>query len=107
MPEAQRRLPTAEIEQKLLAALCSTGVGREIRAEIFERLAAHIFASSDHEIIFKALLKMPRAPREHLRETLSARITRLGFPDIDVEPLFELPPPPAEQISSLLQQLRG
>jgi hypothetical protein len=29
----------------------------------------------------------------------------LGFPDIDVEPIFEFSPPPPDTIEALLQQL--
>ena len=105
MQEPDRQLPTAEIERQLLAALCFTQIDSETRAAVLERLAAHAFANADHEIIFQVLAKMPRAPGEHFRETLSARLTRMGFPDIDVEPIFEFSPPSPEQIKSLLQQL--
>jgi hypothetical protein len=104
MREAER-LPSAEIERRLLSALCATTLGREMRALILERLSAHTFANPDHEIIFQALAKIPLAPAAHIRETLSARLTRLGFPDIDVEPIFEFSPPPPNTITALLQQL--
>jgi hypothetical protein len=104
MQEAER-LPNAEIERRLLSALCATALDREMRAHILERLSAHTFANRDHEIIFQALAKMPLAPAEHIRETLSARLTRLGFPDIDVEPILEFSPPLPDTITALLQQL--
>ena len=97
--------PVAEIERQLLAALCAPGLDRETRTAILERLATHAFANSDHEVILSALAKMPNANAEHIRSTLGARLTRLGFPDIDVEPIFELPSQPADKIKSLLQQL--
>jgi len=104
MQEAER-LPSAEIERRLLAALCAATLDREIRAQILKRLSAHTFANRDHEIIFQALTQMPSATTEHIRETLRARLTRLGFPDIDVEPIFEFSPPPPDTITALLQQL--
>jgi DnaB-like helicase N terminal domain len=104
MQEAEHP-PSAEIERRLLAALCAATFGREMRAQILERLSAHTFANRDHEIIFQALAKMPPATAEHIRETLSARLARLGFPDIDVEPIFEFSPPPPDTITALLQQL--
>lgn len=94
-----------EIERRLLAALCATTLDPDVRANILEGLTAHTFANPDHEIIVQALAKMPRVTGEHIRETLSARLTRLGFPDVDVRPIFELSPPSIEQIKSLLQQL--
>jgi hypothetical protein len=105
MQEPDRQLPPAEIERQLLVALCFTQLDSETRATVLERLAAHAFANPDHEIIFQAIAKMPRAPGKHIRETLSARLARMGFPDIDVEPIFEFSPPSPEQIKSLLQQL--
>jgi hypothetical protein len=48
---------------------------------------------------------MPPASTEHIRETLGARLTRLGFPDIDVEPIFQAESPSAEKITALLRQL--
>lgn len=103
--QAAERLPNAEIERRLLSALCVATLGRKTRALILERLSAHTFANRDHEIIFQALAKIPLAPAEHIRETLSARLTRLGFPDIDVEPILGVSPPSADTIAALLQQL--
>lgn len=105
MKEALRHLPAAEIERRLLAALCASSLDRQGRVEIVERLATHTFAKSDHEVIFRAIAKIPRAAAAHIRETLSARVTRLGFPDIDVQPILELAPPSAETIRTLLRQL--
>jgi DNA-binding transcriptional ArsR family regulator len=107
MDETQRFLSIAEIERWLLAALCSPALDHQKRAEILDRLASHKFAEPEHETIFRALVKMPRATSEHIRETLAARLTRLGFPDVDVEPIFDLAPPSPEQIRALLQQLSG
>jgi hypothetical protein len=105
MNHADPDLSAGEIERQLLAALCAPELGDKTRAEIFGRLAAHEFASADHDVIFQALLTMPRAPARHIRETLSAHLTRLGFPDIDVEPIFDLEAPSAEQITALLRDL--
>jgi hypothetical protein len=104
MQEAEH-LPSAEIERRLLAALCASALDHQTRARILERLSAHTFANPDHEIIFQALAKMPPATAEHIRETLTARLTRLGFPDIDVEPIFEFSPPPPDTITGLLEKL--
>ena len=105
MDEAQRHAPVAEIERKLLAALCSPALDYPTRAAILDALRAYTFANPDHDVIFRALAKMPAAASEHIRETLGARLTRLGFPDIDVNSIFELEPPPTEKINLLLRQL--
>jgi hypothetical protein len=105
MDPAGRDESASEIERQLLAALCAPGLDEETRARIFERLATHTFAAADHETIFRALLKMRGAPARHIRETLGASLTRLGFPDIDVEPFFQPDPPSAQQIAALLDGL--
>ena len=105
MDEAQRYPPAAEVERQLLAPLCVSDLDRQTRAEILECLRTHPFSEPDHEVIFQALAKMPRASARQIRETLSARLTRLGFPDIDVDPIFELEPPSAKTIKALLRQL--
>ena len=104
MDPAGRDSSASEIERQLLAALCAPGLDEETRARIFERLATHKFAA-DHEAIFRALLKMRGAPPRHIRETLGASLTRLGFPDIDVGPILQLEPPSAQQIAALLDRL--
>jgi hypothetical protein len=105
MHEAEVNLRAAEIERKLLAALCSPAVGGEMRNKILERLATHNFATPDHEMIFRALNQVPRASAEYIRETLGARVTRLGFPDIDVESIFAVEAPSTDEIQMLLRRL--
>jgi hypothetical protein len=109
MAEAQRRQHLTEvaqeIEQQLLAALCAPALDDQTRDAILLGLAKHKFASSDHQMIFRVLVNMPPASPEHIRETLGARLTRLGFPDIDVEPIFQAESPSAEKITALLRQL--
>jgi hypothetical protein len=105
MDETQHPLPITEIERLLVAALCASELDQQKHAEILDCLAAHKFADPDYETIFLALANLPRAASEHIRETLGARLTRLGFPDIDVERILDLAPPSTEKITILLQQL--
>ena len=109
MAEAERRQRATEVEQEveqqLLAALCAPALDDQTRDAILHGLAKHKFASPDHQMIFRALVNMPPASAEHIRETLGSRLTRLGFPDIDVEPIFQAEPPSAEKITALLRQL--
>ena len=100
-----RNRSASEIEQLLLAALCASGLDEETRVRLLARLSSHKFAVADHETIFRTLLKMRAAPARHIRETLAACLTRLGFPDIDVDPIFSLEPPSAQEIAGLLDRL--
>lgn len=94
-----------DIERRLLAALCSPVVDAKTRADLLDRLANHKFATPDYEMIFRALRQMRLASAEQIRETLSARVTRLGFPDIDVKPIFDTDAPTAGEIQTLLRQI--
>lgn len=105
MDEPQPHPSAAELERQLLAALCSSTLDCLTRAQILAHLRAHAFADPNHDVIFRALANMPPATAEHIRETLAARLTRLGFPDIDVDPILELEPPSPEKINSLLRRL--
>jgi len=98
-------LPSFDAERKLLSALCAESIPDRIRSQILHRLAAHQFASPEHEIIFQALAKIPSGSASHVRETLGARVTRLGFPDIDVEAILQMEPPSADEIGMLLRRL--
>lgn len=105
MDPADHNRSASEIERRLLAALCASSPGDPTRALLFARLASHQFAAADHETIFRALLKMPGAPARHIRETLGASVTRLGFPDIDVDQILSLEPPSPQEIAGLLDRL--
>jgi len=94
-----------DVERRLLAALCSPLIDSKTRADMLGRLANHKFATPDHETIFRALSQMPLASAGQIRETLGARVTRLGFPDIDVEPIFEAEAPTVAEVQTLLRQL--
>ena len=107
MDEAEHHLPAAQVEQLLLAALCAPALSCQTRTEIVERLAVHKFVYPEYEVIFRALAKMRHATAEHIRETLGAQLTRMGFPDIDVELIFELAGPAAAKVKTLLQQLNS
>lgn len=105
MDEPRPHPSTAELERQLLAALCSAVLDRRKRVQILERLRSHAFADPDHAVIFQALANMPTAGARHIRETLAARVTRLGFPDIDVNPILEIESPSVEKIDALLLRL--
>lgn len=101
----ERPQAVTEVERQLLAALCSPALDAQMHAKILGCLSTHTFANPDYDVIFQALAQMPRATPEHIRETLGARVTRLGFPDIDVDAIFDGERPSAQKIDALLRQL--
>jgi hypothetical protein len=74
-------------------------------------LSRYSWASADHRILFEALVRLGNIPTVSLRERLGAEATRMGFPDIDWEALFEVnenepkQPETSEWIVSLVRSL--
>jgi len=92
-------------ERQLLAALCQGSLDEERREELLRRLDKHTFATPDHEVVFRALRKLPTIKPERVRETLAATVTRMGFPDADLNIYFERHAPVEENLADLLREL--
>jgi hypothetical protein len=94
-----------EIERLLLAALCQHALDPQTRQEVLERLTQHTFASPEHEVIFRVVSRIAQAAPGQIKEAVKTRVTRLGFPDIDVDPLFVPGAPSPDEARALLKQL--
>lgn len=78
---------TKEIERRVLGALCMGPLSLDDRGEALRSLTNYNWILPDHRVIYEVLRRSQRNSAE-LRENIVAEITRLGFPDIDVEPFF-------------------
>ena len=94
-----------EAERQLLAALCQNSLDADTRAEVLRRLARCVFADPEHEVIFRALTKLPEHDPERGRIELGVRVTRMGFPDFDLEPFFNVAPPDTSEVAALFALL--
>jgi hypothetical protein len=79
---------TKEVERLVLAALCTGPLSLDDRSEALRSLANYNWILPDHRVIYAALRRSRQRNSRALREHIVAEITRLGFPDIDVEPFF-------------------
>ncbi len=79
---------TKEIERQVLGALCTGPISLDDRSEVLRGLANYNWILPDHRVIYEALRRSRQRNSAALREHIVAEITRLGFPDIDVEPFF-------------------
>ncbi len=77
-----------EIERLLLGALCAGRLSLEDRRDTLRSLADYNWIHPDHRVIYEALRRSRQRESAALREHIVAEITRLGFPDIEVEPFF-------------------
>ena len=71
-----------------LGALCTGPLSLEDRSEALRSLADYNWILPDHRVIYEALRRSRQRNSAALREHIVAEITRLGFPDIEVEPFF-------------------
>jgi hypothetical protein len=79
---------TNEIERLMLGAFCTGPLSLDDRSEALRSLANYNWILPDHRVIYEALRRSPQRNPAALREYIVAEITRLGFPDIDLEPFF-------------------
>jgi hypothetical protein len=90
--------------RKLLAALCEPTLDAETRATIVRRLKTYRFIEPDHVVIYRALSGMTTVDG-HAKQELTQAVTRLGFPDVDLDWLFSEPPIAKNEIQDLLERL--
>ncbi|MGA8073994.1 MAG: hypothetical protein WB995_10985 [Candidatus Acidiferrales bacterium] len=81
------RATSASRERIYLALLCQSRLAEPLRAELESLLCRHSWKSEDHRVVFEALAGWSTEP-EAIRAGLAARLTRLGFPDTEIEEYF-------------------
>ena len=104
-PTDSRREEQSDAERKLLTALCQATLDPHTRAKVVQSLKTHTFVEPDYEVIYRALAAMPAGESAEIRATLGPAVTRLGFPDVDLDPLFSTPPPTPAEVAVLLERL--
>jgi len=75
-------------ERLVLRALCQGTPQGPVRESGRRILAGYRWLEPLHRIIYEVLLAMPFDSPELARQQLPARLTRAGFPDVEVEGLF-------------------
>jgi hypothetical protein len=108
MDETPNNMPTDDAgatERRLLAALCQDSLGPLARQAIVQRLERHSFSAPEYEVIFRMVSRVPLKGVKGPRATLLFSLTRLGFPDVDIEPFIADSAPNEEEAAALLQSL--
>ena len=80
---------TIIMERGIVAVLCQLPRQDATRIELLRLLPTYRWHSSDCRVIYEALANWP-AEASEIRAALPARITRLGFPDTEIEFCFEV-----------------
>jgi hypothetical protein len=94
-----------EAERRLLAALCQGSLSQAAREKVLQHLARHHFQLPENEIILRAIIESPAIPPGDMREALQAKVTRLGFPDTDIDVLFRIEAPTETDLAALFAKL--
>lgn len=74
-------------EEIYLALLCQFPLAEPRRDELAYLLSRYSWQSQDHRAVYEALAGC-RATPEAIRANLAAQLTRLGFPDTEIEEYF-------------------
>jgi hypothetical protein len=101
-PSARRRI---DAERRLLAALCQGALEAGERGAALARLASYRFAEPEHEIVFREAVRLRAGGAGERRAELAKRLTRAGFPDVELERFFDCEPPRTEEFRALLREL--
>jgi hypothetical protein len=76
------------LEKLALRLLCAGTSQGAVRANLIPLLRGYTWQSTLHRVIFDAIASIPSDRPEVLRQLLPAKLTRMGFPDVDWEELF-------------------
>jgi hypothetical protein len=95
-----------EVERRVLGALCQGTPQGSVRATARDILRTYRWREPLHQIVFEVVLSIPTEAPEVIREQLLARLTRKGFPDVNIEDFFKPHGLSKEEAERLIRQLR-
>ena len=105
MENASSEIPAgrAALERRLLRGLCQGAFC--LPGDLLGRLAGYRFTVPLHCVIFEELLAHARAglPLNHVE--LQSRLTRRGFPEVDLEPFYAPPGEDKEELGRVVARL--
>lgn len=80
--------PHLELEKLVIAALCAGVSDGLVRDSLLPMFRDYSWQFPMHQVIFSALDSIPSSDPAILRQMLPAKLTRLGFPDVEWEEFF-------------------
>jgi hypothetical protein len=86
----RRNVNRENAQWQFLSALCHPDLPVALRTEFCHRIPPHAFHDIACRTVFEEILAMSKGVKEQpaLRDSLPARVTRRGFPDLDFDLLF-------------------
>jgi len=92
-------------ERVLLRFLCARDAPGPSVTEIVRVLEGYRFRDAENEVILRALLEFGDRNEKYLESQLASHLTRLGFPDLDLESLFVNPAPAAVEVRLAMDRI--
>jgi len=95
-----------ETERRVLRALCQGTPQGAVRATARDVLQAYRWREPVHQVVFDVVLNIPTDLAELVRSQLPARLTRRGFPDVDIDDFFKPHQLSKGEAERLMRELR-
>lgn len=77
-----------QIERSLLRSLCVPQKSPSLVQSIIAQLQNYVWLAEENRVVFRALARLRGRELEHIRESLPAVSTRMGFPDVSWDDFF-------------------
>jgi hypothetical protein len=94
------------VEQRVLRVLCQGTPEGSIRETARMVLRGYRWRELMHQVIFDILLSIPTEMPGVIQSQLPARLTRRGFPDVDIDDFFQPHGMSKKHAEELMQFLR-
>ena len=100
----EHEVDRVNLERKVLQALCQRAWEESTRESARKALATYRWREPMHQAIFLALKRLGDNP-ELIRDHLPGQLTRMGFPDFDLQEIFLQDAPSQEESEDLIRRL--
>jgi hypothetical protein len=97
--------PDFHLEKLALCFLCAGTLEGAVRDVLVPLLRAYQWQCSLHQALFDAIAAVPSEDPQLFRQLLPAKLTRMGFPDVEWEEFFAPPSVAKEEAIALIRQM--
>jgi hypothetical protein len=94
-----------DLEKLALQLLCAGGSEGALQDALIPLLRDYAWRSTLHHAIFEAVRATPSNNLEVLRELLPAKLTRMGFPDVEWDEIFSPSSLSRDEAVALVRQM--
>jgi len=94
-----------DLEKMALRLLCAGTSEGIVRDAIIPILRGYTWRSTLHHAIFDAIAASPSSDPELLRQFLPAKLTRMGFPDVEWDEIFSAPTLSRDEGIAIVRQM--